>query len=60
MTGNQTIWLGGIDRQHQYMELVDWASACDRAGVVVPLPRALSVLEFERFQGLRQSREDVA
>jgi hypothetical protein len=45
-----SLWLGGIERHDQYRQLMDWASACDRAGVLQPLPHSLGQLECQRFQ----------
>jgi predicted metal-binding protein len=41
VTPARSIWLGGITRQDQYRELLDWASACERAGRIQPLPKSL-------------------
>jgi hypothetical protein len=38
-----TLWLGQISEFQQYRALVDWASRCNEAGELVPLPE-----EFRR------------
>jgi hypothetical protein len=60
VTEQQTVWLGGLDRQSHFADLADWASACARAGAAVPLPRALEHLRFDRFTDSRLIREEVA
>jgi hypothetical protein len=60
ITPTRSIWLGGIERQEQYRELLDWASACDRAGEIQPLPEMLQKLTFKRFHAGRDFREEVA
>lgn len=49
MMGDQPVWLGGLDRREHYAALADWASACDRAGGLVPLPEMLACFRMERF-----------
>jgi predicted metal-binding protein len=60
VTPARSIWLGGIERQDQYRELLDWASACEREGKIQPLPEPLQRLEFGRFHGSVEMREEVA
>lgn len=60
ITPARSIWLGGIERDDQYRDLLDWASACERAGQLRPLPAALARLEFTRFQATGQARAEVA
>jgi len=50
MMGDHPVWLGGLDRHDQFVALADWASACDAAGQVVPLPDSLAPYRFDRFQ----------
>ena len=50
MTPSGSTWLGGIEHQNQYRDLLDWASLCDRAGAIQPLPHSLKGIEFERFR----------
>lgn len=49
MLGDRPVWLGGLDRQEHYAALADWASACDRAGELVPLPEMLARYRMDRF-----------
>jgi hypothetical protein len=35
------IWLGNLAAFEEYRDLADWASACNQAGQVLPLPRKL-------------------
>jgi cobaltochelatase CobN len=51
MMGDYPLWLGGLDRHEHYAAITDWASACDRAGAVVPLPASLAPFRMDRFQG---------
>jgi hypothetical protein len=60
VTERQTVWLGGLDRQSQFAELADWASACARADEAIPLPWALEHLRFDRFTNSILIREEVA
>ena len=56
----ESVWLGGIESFVRYRELLDWASACDAAGEIRPLPVSLRKLEFVRFSETVATREDVA
>jgi cobaltochelatase CobN len=60
VTDERTIWLGGIDRQSQFSELADWASACLEANAAVPLPPALACLRFDRFIDSKLVRGELA
>jgi hypothetical protein len=60
VTEQRTVWLGGLDRQSQFAAIVEWASACSSAGVVVPLPPMLDCLRFDRFTDSTLVREEVA
>ncbi len=51
MIGDQPVWLGGLDENKHYAALVDWASACDRAGSAIPLPASLAPFRMDRFHG---------
>ena len=44
------IWLGDLHEFHQYRDLVDWASACHRAGYVVSLPESLLRLQMDIYR----------
>lgn len=53
--GAQAIFLGGLSEQSQYLALVEWASACERRGELVPLPPALEKFRMQRFAGEESS-----
>ena len=48
------IWLGDLCEFNQYRDLADWASACHRAGEVLPLPDSLARMELDIYR----SRQD--
>jgi hypothetical protein len=60
ITPERSIWLGGIEHHHQYRELLEWASACERAGELKPLPASLKKHEFVRFRPTGAACEEVA
>lgn len=43
-------WFGGLDQDWQYLDLMDWASACAAAGEAVPLPEWLLPHEFSAMR----------
>ncbi|MBK9171118.1 MAG: (2Fe-2S) ferredoxin domain-containing protein [Bryobacterales bacterium] len=49
MMGDRPVWLGGLEHREHYAALADWASACDQAGGLVPLPASLARFRMERF-----------
>ncbi len=49
MLGNEVIWLGGLESREQYRDLADWASACNHAGSLQPLPVSLLRKRMQRF-----------
>lgn len=60
ITPQRSIWLGCIESHEQYRELMEWATYCDQAGFLQPLPHCLAKLEFERFHAAGSVREEVA
>ena len=51
MFAERAVFLGGLSEQSHYLALADWASACERQGELVPLPRSLERFRMERFAG---------
>ncbi|MFN3323268.1 MAG: (2Fe-2S) ferredoxin domain-containing protein [Bryobacteraceae bacterium] len=49
MLGNEAVWLGGLESQASYRDLVEWASSCERRGALQPLPASLERNRMERF-----------
>ncbi len=49
VVGDQTTWLGGLDRDEQWDALLAWATASRDAGGALPLPPVLMAQRFERF-----------
>lgn len=47
--GSQAVFLGGLSEQAHYHDLAEWASACERRGELVPLPRSLERFRMQRF-----------
>ena len=45
-------WFGGLSEHWQYETLIQWASECQKAGSVLPIPSALNMHRFERFNPL--------
>jgi cobaltochelatase CobN len=43
------VWLGGLEGDAMYEELIHWARRCHAAGEGLPLPTALGPHRFERF-----------
>jgi cobaltochelatase CobN len=56
MMGDSPVWLGGINSHEHYAALADWASACDEAGAVVPLPASLARFHMNRFHAAPQNQ----
>lgn len=44
------VWLGGMEGEAVYEELVAWVRTCHAEDHLVPLPERLESLRFERFQ----------
>jgi (2Fe-2S) ferredoxin len=44
------VWLGGMEGEAVYEELVAWVRTCHAEDRLVPLPERLESLRFERFQ----------
>ena len=49
LLGPHATFLGGLSSQTGYADLVEWASACERRGSLVPLPASLERHRMERF-----------
>lgn len=47
--GSEAIFYAGLSQRWQYRALADWASACERADALVPLPDSLDQFRLERF-----------
>ena len=45
-----TTWIGGLETQHEYDQLLDWASRTAQQQRVLPLPAALTACVFDRFR----------
>lgn len=42
-------WFGGLSEPWHYETLIQWASECQQAGVLLPIPETLSGHRFTRF-----------
>lgn len=49
LTPTEQIWLGQLEGEACYDELVSWVAACDLAGQLVPLPETLTSHRVERW-----------
>jgi cobaltochelatase CobN len=49
LLGSETVFLAGLSQRWQYLALADWASDCERANEIVPIPDSLEQFRLERF-----------
>jgi len=43
-------WFGGLSKDWQYDTLIKWATECQQAGSMMPMPAALECHRFTRFE----------
>jgi hypothetical protein len=49
-TGEESVWLGKIERFDQYRGIVDWASQSKAGGRLLPLPKDLDAHRLDPFR----------
>lgn len=48
-------WFGGLSEQWQYETLIQWATKCQEAGSLMPIPETLKGYRFTRFTAISDS-----
>jgi hypothetical protein len=49
LTQDEQIWLGGLEGEEIYDEIIAWAKASDASGKLLPLPKVLEPKRFTRW-----------